>query len=167
MTVLATVLSSSFAVIVFVVVSVILSVPLYCCVLLPVDSSILSYIAVSCQEGVYYSHGFVEWLDGELALRNWRPADLARAAGISTGSLSQIYTGARNPGPDIALAIARGFNLPADHVFRQAGLLPGSEGPDRDPSYQEILDIMRNMSVEERREIVEYALFRFQRKKQT
>lgn len=107
---------------------------------------------------------FVGWLDEELARRNWRPADLARAAGISTGALSQIYTGHRNPGPDIANAIAKGLGIPADMVFRKAGLLPEIPGPERDPSFQEIAEIMRNMTEDERREVVEYALFRFRRK---
>ena len=108
-------------------------------------------------------NGFVEWLDGELAARNWRPADLARASNVSTGAISHIYSGARSIGPDVANAIARGLDVPADLVFRKAGLLPESPGPERDPSFQEITDIMRNMTEAERREIVAYALFRFRR----
>ena len=107
---------------------------------------------------------FVQWLDEELARRNWRPADLARAAGISTGSLSQIYTGTRNPGPDIANAIAKGLNLPPDTVFRQGGLLPESPGPTVDPTLQELNEILRNMTADERREIADYALWRYQRR---
>lgn len=108
---------------------------------------------------------FVEYLDEELARRNWRPADLARAAGISTGSLSQIYSGTRNPGPDIANAIAVGLGVPPDVVFRKAGLLPEQPGPERDPAFQEVWEIMRNMTADERREVVDYALWQFRRRR--
>jgi transcriptional regulator with XRE-family HTH domain len=120
-----------------------------------------------CLEGLGKMSGdtFVNYLDEELARRNWRPADLARAAGISTGSLSQIYSGARNPGPDIASAIAKAFGIPPDVVFRKAGLLPAQPGPERDPSFQEIVDIMRNMTADERAEIVAYAQWQFQRRR--
>lgn len=109
-------------------------------------------------------NGFVQWLDEELARRNWRPADLARAAGISTGSLSQIYSGTRNAGPDIANAIARGLNLPPDTVFRHAGLLPESPGPAVDSILQELDEILRNMTHDQRRDVADYALWRFQRR---
>lgn len=109
------------------------------------------------------SNGFVQWLDEELAQRNWRQADLARAAGISTGALSHIYSGARSIGPDVANAIAKGLNLPPDFVFRQAGLLPEIPGPDRDPTLTEIIEVMRNLPPDERREVLDYALFRYKR----
>jgi transcriptional regulator with XRE-family HTH domain len=107
---------------------------------------------------------FVEWLEGELAARNWRPADLARAANISTGALSSVLTGSRNVGVDMANAIALGLGLPPDLVFRRAGLLPPQPGPERDPTLQELIEIMRNLSPDERREVVDYALFRYRRR---
>jgi len=106
---------------------------------------------------------FVRWLDQELAARSWRPADLARAANISTGALSQVYAGTRKPGPDMANGIARALGIPADLVFRRAGLLPPQPGPERDATFQELLEIMRNLSPENRRDVTDYALFRFRR----
>lgn len=109
-------------------------------------------------------NGFITWLDEELAQRNWRPADLARASGIASSSLSHIYAGTRNIGPEIATAIATALDLSPEYVFRKAGLLPEARAPDRDPSFQEILEIMRGMTADERREVVDYALFRARRK---
>jgi transcriptional regulator with XRE-family HTH domain len=108
---------------------------------------------------------FVNYLDEELARRNWRPADLAKAASISSGALSHIFAGTRSVGPDIANAIAGALGVPPDVVFRKAGLLPTQPGPERDPSFQEVWEIMRNLPEEERREIVAYALFRYRRVK--
>lgn len=106
---------------------------------------------------------FSLWLEGEMNARNWRPADLARAAGLPQATLGNILNGNREVGAKVAAAIAQALDMPADVVFRSAGLLPSQPGPDRDPSFQEITDIMRNMTREERREIVEYALWRFRR----
>lgn len=107
---------------------------------------------------------FTSWLDEEMALRNWRPADLVRASGISSGTLSHIYAGTRKIGPEVATAIATALDLSPEYVFRKAGLLPEARAPDRDPSFQEILEIMRGMTTDERREVVDYALFRARRK---
>ena len=108
---------------------------------------------------------FVEWLEEEMQKRNWRPAELAHAAGLYSATLSRILNGDRQPGPDVCLAIAKAFELPPESVFRMAGLLPMLPGPDRDPMLQEIYDLVRNMNAEERQEILEYTLFRYRRKK--
>lgn len=107
---------------------------------------------------------FVEWLEGELARKSWKPADLARAANISTGGLSHVLNGERRLGPDMALAIARALGVPPEVVFRKSGLLPELPGPERDPTFQELLEVVKNMSVEERQEILDYALWRFRRR---
>lgn len=124
----------------------------------PIDS--FQEVTIYAVEG----NGFADWLEEELAARGWKPADLARASKLSSATVSRILNGDRNAGSDVALAIAKGLNLSADFVFRQAGLLPPQPGPDRDPSFQEIAEIMRNMTEDERREVVDYALYQFRRR---
>lgn len=109
---------------------------------------------------------FISWLEDEMAARNWRPADLARAADIYPSTLANVLNGLRNPGPDLLVALARGLNVPPEFVFRQAGLLPAEPGPEEDMSFQQIRAIMQDMTAEERREIVDYALFRLRRNKE-
>jgi hypothetical protein len=41
--------------------------------------------------------------------------------------------------------------------------LPDLPGPERDATFREILDVVRNMTVDERREVLEYALYRYRR----
>lgn len=106
---------------------------------------------------------FAVWLEGEMNTRNWRPADLARAAGVPQATIANILNGNREVGGKVALALAEALALPADLVFRRAGLLPPQSGPERDPTYQELLEIMRNLSPENRRDVADYALFRFRR----
>lgn len=110
-------------------------------------------------------NNFSIWLEEQLELRGWRPSDLATAAGLSNATISRVLNGDRRAGPEVATAIAKALSLPPEFVFRQVGLLPAQghvDGPS--PSFQEIAEIMRNMTEDERREVVEYALFRFRRK---
>lgn len=109
------------------------------------------------------SDNFSAWLEDELAARNWKPADLAMRAGITQAAISNILNGNREIGAKAALAIAGALNLPPDRVFREAGILPASPGPERDPTFQELLDIMKNLPPDERQEILDYALYRFRR----
>ena len=106
---------------------------------------------------------FSTWLETEIAARNWRPADLARIAKVPQATIGNILNGNREVGVKVALAIADALDLPPDLVFRQAGLLPPQSGPERDPTFQELLEVMRNLSPEDRRDVTDYALFRFRR----
>lgn len=108
---------------------------------------------------------FVSWVEEEMEGRGWRPADLARAAGITGSALSKILNEYRAPGLDACVGIAGAFDLPPEFVLRKAGLIPELPGPDRDPTFQEIVDVMRNMTPEEREEVLGYALWRFRREK--
>jgi len=109
------------------------------------------------------SEKFASWLEDELAARNWKPADLAARANVAQATISNILNSNREVGYKTALAIARALNVPPDYVFREAGILPPSPGTERDPTFQEIVDIMRNLPPEERQEVLEYALFRYRR----
>ena len=103
------------------------------------------------------------WIEEQLAERGWRPADLVRYGGINSGLLSRILSGTRRAGPDTCLAIARAFREPPDKVFRLAGLLPPLPGPDDDLTLKEILEIVRQLTPDERREVLEYAAWRYRR----
>jgi transcriptional regulator with XRE-family HTH domain len=107
---------------------------------------------------------FSVWLELQLGARGWRPADLATAAGLPNATITRILNGERRAGPDVATAIAQAFDLSPEFVFRRAGLLPESPGPERDLSFQEMSEIMRNMTADERRDVIEYALFRLRRR---
>lgn len=66
----------------------------------------------------------VEFLKTELARRNWRPADLARAAGVPDATISHILNGSRRAGPDLCNAFAHALDETPERIFRLAGLLP-------------------------------------------
>jgi transcriptional regulator with XRE-family HTH domain len=111
---------------------------------------------------MFTMENFSLWLLNELEKRNWQPADLAKKARISRGSLSNILSNYRNPGPNLCLAIAQALNEPPEKVFRLAGLLPPLPGGEDEQISREVMDILRNMSPENRQDLLNYARYRYQ-----
>lgn len=87
---------------------------------------------------------FRDWLLDELDKRNWKPAQLAREAGITKGALSHVLTQTRKPGPFMCVAISRALDIPVEEVFRAAGLFDGIPEKDSIPSLAEWIKLFRN-----------------------
>jgi plasmid maintenance system antidote protein VapI len=88
----------------------------------------------------------VEHLRAELVRRSWRPADLARAAGVPDATISHILNGSRRAGPDLCNAIARALDESPERIFRLAGLLPPLQPAVEEE--QEAITILRALSTE-------------------
>jgi plasmid maintenance system antidote protein VapI len=97
---------------------------------------------------------FTDWLQKELSERGWRKADLAHHAGVSTAAISDIFTGRRNIGTELATNIAAALGVPAQDVFMVAGILPLQK--DRDPEVEQIIHEVENLSKDEKREFLSY-----------
>lgn len=105
---------------------------------------------------------FVEWLDEELRGRRWKRADLARATGMTSSTMTRIFNGERKPGPDLCNAIADALDLPPETVFRKAGLLP--ELPEDDDQFlSETIEAFKRLSIEERQVALENMLAQLRR----
>jgi transcriptional regulator with XRE-family HTH domain len=87
-----------------------------------------------------------EFLQAELARRAWRPADLARAAGVPDATVSHVLKGSRRAGPEVCRALARALDEPPERIFRLAGLLPGLSPAVEEE--REAVDILRSLSPE-------------------
>lgn len=107
-----------------------------------------------------------EWLERKLAERNWRPSDLARAAKLPDATVSRILNGISNTGPEAGLAIAEALEEPPEKVFRLAGLLPPLPGPESDKSIDEIIELIKRLAPDRRKDVLGYALWRFQQQEQ-
>jgi transcriptional regulator with XRE-family HTH domain len=81
----------------------------------------------------------VEWLQQELQQRGWNQAELARRSRLTTAQVSRIMTGEQRPGPASGQKLAHALHVPAEEVFRRAGLLPR---PSPQPPGQEELDLI-------------------------
>ena len=65
-----------------------------------------------------------QWLIEEVNKRGWSFRELGRRAGLSSGAISKVITGVSLPRWEFCRKVALAFNVPAEKVFRLAGLLP-------------------------------------------
>lgn len=91
---------------------------------------------------------FSDWLVGEMQAREMTQADLARKSGVSTGGISDLLTGRREPGVTIASKIAKGLDIPEEQVFRAAGILPNK--PADEEELEQIMYEVRKMNKNDR-----------------
>lgn len=108
---------------------------------------------------VLYSvmNSFGSWVLQEIDQRGWSQSELARRAHASRGSISNIVTGKRDPGPEMCGALARAFNYPPEFVFIKAGLLPSKE--EMDPTLAEANKLISELPAEYQTQAL--ALIRF------
>ncbi len=99
---------------------------------------------------------FNRWLNGELSARGWSDYYLAKKSGLTPSVISRARAGTL-PKWDACVKIARGLDLPAEIVFRAAGLLP--EDPDDDPICAELAVICGRAAPSEREQILQFARF--------
>lgn len=101
---------------------------------------------------------FGEWLQRKLEEREWKPADLSRAAEMDPGVLSNLINGKRNPGVESCKAIAKALKLPLAEVYRAARFMPPE--PNNDPLIDAVINLMLTMSFEEKENVYEYTKLR-------
>lgn len=97
----------------------------------------------------------VEWIEGQLRQRDWRPADLARAAGVRDSTISRVLNGNAKAGPELCNAIAGALGVSPVEVFRIAELLPPSAGKADELSQDEAewLEVYRSLDPDQRKTI--------------
>lgn len=104
---------------------------------------------------------FSAWLDEKLEEKGWTRAELSRRAGVSQSSLSMVYSGQRNIGPELASAIARAFDLPESTVFAAAELIsPAAPGVAQVAELNHLLNLLDEENL---REVIDYARMRLEK----
>jgi transcriptional regulator with XRE-family HTH domain len=92
---------------------------------------------------------FAEWLQLEIDKRGWSQSDCARACDLNRAVIHKLLNGRCNPQPITLMAIARGFKIPVEPVYRAAGILPpNSEGDD---TLQEMMHLFKSIQSPPRR----------------
>jgi transcriptional regulator with XRE-family HTH domain len=89
------------------------------------------------------SKEFTEWLNQEVEDRGWSYRELGRRANLSSGTISRVTTRQTLPTWDFCMSVSRALQMPAEDVFRQAGLLPLL--PPAVEEEQEALRILRSL----------------------
>jgi transcriptional regulator with XRE-family HTH domain len=114
---------------------------------------------VKCFQGkgfVVMRNEFTLWLRAELDAQGWKQADLARATGLSSGAISNVLNGQRQPSVDFVLAVARALRVSPEDLYRRAGLLPPKPEAPTSPLMNEALDVLRRLPTEKQQEALNY-----------
>lgn len=105
---------------------------------------------------------FTSWLKGKLQAQGMSGSELARRAHVSSGLVSMVLTEAQAPSYEFCAKISKPLGTSPIEVMRQAGLLAvGNETP----TVRELIALLSEMSAEEQREILEFALFRREKRR--
>ena len=102
---------------------------------------------------------FIAWLINELDIRGISQSELARRSSLTTGAISHVISGSRQPGPDLCTAVAKALYYPPDLVFRKAGLLPDLDHSDP-PGTDELTHRFKNADNATQREILDFVRFK-------
>jgi transcriptional regulator with XRE-family HTH domain len=86
---------------------------------------------------------FGNWLVERLKEKNISQSELARMAGISKGTISNLVNGTKGAGQDSLTAIAHALRLPPELVFEKAGLFPPK--PELSPIKRALLHIAQDL----------------------
>jgi transcriptional regulator with XRE-family HTH domain len=100
---------------------------------------------------------FTIWLNAQIEEKSWSYSELARRAGMSPSNVSMVMSEQLDPTFEFCSKVARALVLPPSLVMQKAGLL-GS--PNRSPTFRELMALLEDMTIEEQREILDYALYR-------
>lgn len=95
------------------------------------------------------------WLINELETRGWSHRELSRRSRISHTQISGFLSGERGIGLDSINAISRVLQIPPEKLLEMADLLPSTI--PKDYTFDEILQIMKRLTPERRRELLEFA----------
>lgn len=111
-------------------------------------------------------NSFPGWLQTKMAENDMSQADLAKKAKVSRAAISNVLNGYRRPGPELCRAIAKALDLPAESVFREAGLL--DDLPSRRELFDEIVEyrltLLTDVQIDEVMQFIEFIQMRDERK---
>lgn len=107
---------------------------------------------------------FVEWINKAMRENGWYQADLAKKAGVSKATISDISAGKIEPGFSVCVRLAKALSLPVTEILRVAGLIPQISAADK--AMEKLTYIFENLSEEKRKSFLEYGEFLISRVKE-
>ena len=110
------------------------------------------------------SNQFREWLASEMEKRRFSQRALAKKTGISQPVVSRVLSGEKAPSVDFCNRVAQALGESPEKLLRLAGILPASPASE-DDTLQELIELARNLPPEDRTELLEYARYRYQKRK--
>ena len=104
---------------------------------------------------------FFSWINNQIESKGWNYAELARRTGYSRSAISMTLNGQTKLTWDFCDKLAEAFDLPAEEVFRRAGLLRPSPDP---AGLQELVELAKGLEPTERAELTNFARYLFTKK---
>jgi transcriptional regulator with XRE-family HTH domain len=95
-----------------------------------------------------------EYLLARLKERGWSQNELAKRAGISHGTISNILSGNKGAGETSLKAIASAFHIPPEEIFRVAGILP--QVPESTQQKEQLLHLFSLLPEKEKADLLKY-----------
>ena len=100
------------------------------------------------------------WIVEQLEGRKWSYRALAKEIDMSHVLVSKVISGDMKPSADFCIKVAYALEEPPEKLLRMAEILPPGPTSD-DAALQELLDLARNLSPEDRQELLNFARFRY------
>lgn len=99
---------------------------------------------------------FADWLNDKIDKAGWSYREFSRRGGLSSGAVSKVINRQSFPGPDFCNGVSRALNIPAERVFRKAGLLPARIIGDDESSdkKEQLLDYFDALSKDDQSTII-------------
>ena len=99
------------------------------------------------------------FLNEELRNRGWSQRELARRAGLSPTSISEVLSGKRGPGKRFCQAVAKALQVPPERIFQAAGII---DAPPKTALFIELTNVAKSLSEKNQQKLLEYAQFLMQ-----
>lgn len=104
------------------------------------------------------SDEFKAWLSSELKQRGWSYRELARRMELEQSRLSRVLSGRRKATVDFYKKVADVLGEAPEKVLRLAGILSSED----DPVFKEAVDMLRNLTPQQRQEALRYIRYLYQ-----
>lgn len=98
------------------------------------------------------------WLVEEIKRRFSHQGAFAEKIGVSHAYTSRILSGSKSPSVDFLVKAAVALDISPVLVLTRAGVLPPTSLDD-DPALQEIIELARTLTPEQRQEVIQYIFF--------
>lgn len=123
----------------------------------------MEHTVIAKSDSIFYidmGNGLVKLLNEELTKRNLSNRDAAKAIGISHPTLGIVLSG-EQPSFETCQKLSKFLRMPLVSILSLAGLLPNV--PESTAEEEQLLYLFRQMTPEQRRDVLEYADFKLNR----
>jgi len=105
------------------------------------------------------------YIEQEVEQRGWSYRELARRARVSPPTVLAAISGENQPKPETLRKLARALDATPEHLFQLAGILRPPRDDD-EITVRDAIGIMRELTPEGRRRVLEFLYFQLQQERQ-